>query len=234
MARPGGEGSPGDHALSEALSAGFERLVGRKASDEQVRRLHEVKDALGLADNDALWLVLVALEHYDTLYRDYPARIAEEARRTLAEVQRGFGDAASLEAKRAHRKLAEAVADTGLKIAARRTDVARVQGFAAASASMVAFGALCLSLGYGLGSGRVPPWTHGTGVRRLISAAIGAPAGWMMLLLLLPMAAFWGRAGWTAARAPQATAKEAAAGWMLLSLAITAAGALVALVVRAF
>lgn len=218
--------------MSEALSTGFARLVGQKASDEQVRRLHEVKAALGLADNDALWLVLLALEHYDALYRDYPARIAEEARKTLAEVRRGFADAAALEAKRAHRKLAEAVADAGLKIAARRTDVARVQGFAAAAASMVTFGALCLSMGYALGSGRVPPWTQGTGARRLISAAIGAPTGWVLVLLLLPLAAFWGRAGWAAARAPRATGKEAAAGWAMVSLAIAAVGALAALVVR--
>ena len=122
-----------------------------------MRRLYEVKEALGLADNDALWLVLVALEHYDALYRTYPAQIAEEARRTLADVQRGFADAAAVESKRAHRKLAEAVAGAGVKIASKRTDVARLQGFAAASASMVAFGALCLAMGYALGSGaRVP------------------------------------------------------------------------------
>jgi hypothetical protein len=217
--------------VSEASSAGFERLIGKK-SDEEVRRLYEVKEALGLADNDALWLVLVALEHYDTLYRAYPARIAEEARRTLADVQRGFAAAAAVESKRAHRKLAEAVADAGVKIASKRTDVARLQGFAAACASMVSFGALCLSMGYALGSGRVPPWTHGTGARRLIAAAIGAPAGWMLLLLLLPLAAHWGRAGWVAARAPQATAKEAVAGWAMVSLAIAAAGALASLVVR--
>jgi hypothetical protein len=217
--------------VSESLSAGFERLIGKK-SDEEVRRLYEVKDALGLADNDALWLVLVALEHYDALYRTYPAQIAEEARRTLAEVQRGFAAAAAVESKRAHRKLADAVADAGVKIASKRTDVARLQGFAAASASMVAFGALCLSIGYALGSGRVPPWTKGVGARRLITAALGAPAGWMLLLLLLPLAAHWGRAGWVVARAPQATVKEVAAGWAMLILALAAAGTLVSLLGR--
>jgi apolipoprotein N-acyltransferase len=54
----------------------------------------------------------------------------------------------------------------------------------------------------------------------------------MLLLALLPLAAHWGRAGWAAARAPQATAKEAAGGWALLSLAIAAVGALAALVLR--
>jgi hypothetical protein len=55
-----------------------------------------------------------------------PRRIAEEARRTLEEVKRGFAEAAAVESKRAHRKLAEAVADAGVKIASKRTDVARL------------------------------------------------------------------------------------------------------------
>lgn len=62
--------------MREALSSSFERLLGHKASDEQVRRLYEVKDALKLGDNDALWTVVLALEHYDSLYREYPARLA--------------------------------------------------------------------------------------------------------------------------------------------------------------
>jgi hypothetical protein len=217
--------------VSQALSAGFERLIGKK-SDEEVRRLYEVKDALGLADNDALWLVLVALEHYDALYRTYPAQIAEEARRTLADVQRGFAEAAAVESKRAHRKLAEAVAAAGVKIASKRTDVARLHGFAAASASMVAFGALCLSMGYALGSGRVPSWTQGTGARRLITAALGAPAGWMLLLLLLPLAAYSARLGWAGAHAAGATPREVLVGWVRVVLAISGAAALTTLAVR--
>jgi hypothetical protein len=214
------------------LSAAFERLTGKAGTDEEVRRLYEVKEALGLADNDALWVVLLALEHYDRLYRGYPARISEEAERTLGEVRKRFAEAAGIEAKRAHRKLAEAVADAAVKIASKRTDASRLQGFAAAGASMVSFGGLCLSMGYALGSGRIPPWAHGAGARRLIAAAVGAPAGWMLLLLLLPLAGHWGRLGWAAARAPQATAKEAAAGWGLLALAVAAAAALTTALVQ--
>jgi hypothetical protein len=218
--------------VSEALSSSFERLLGKKATDEEVRRLYEVKEALKLDDNDALWIVLFALEHYDGLYRRYPALIAEEARRTLEEVRGGFADAARLEAKRAHRKLAEAVADAALKIAAKRSDVARLQGFAAAAAGTVAFGGLCLSMGFALGSGRIPPWTHGSGARRLISAALGAPAGWVLLLLLVPLAAHWGRSGWAATRAPHATVKEVAVGWALVSTAVATVSGVAALVAR--
>jgi hypothetical protein len=218
--------------VSEALSSSFERLLGKKASDEQVRRLYEVKDALRLGDNDALWMVLVALEHYDGLYREYPVRIAEEARRTLAEVQSGFAEAASLEAKRAHRKLSEAVAAAALKIAAKKTETARVQGIAVAGATMVAFGSLCLSMGYALGSARIPPWTQGVGARRMIGAMLGAPAGWILLLLLVPVTAYWARAGLIAARAEGTSRKEVVKGWAGVFLAIAVAAALTTLVLR--
>jgi hypothetical protein len=218
--------------VSEALSSSFERLLGQKASDEQVRRLYEVKDALKLGDNDALWTVVLALEHYDNLYREYPARLAEETRRALADVQRGFAEAAAIEAKRAHRKLAEAVAAASVKIADKRTSVARIQGFAAAAATMVCFGGLCLSMGYALGSARVPPWTQGSGARRLIGAALGAPAGWVVLLLLLPMAAHVARSGWVAAHATGATTKEAAVGWGKVLLAAAGTAALATLLLR--
>jgi hypothetical protein len=218
--------------VSDALSSSFERLLGRKPSDDQVRRLYEVKEALKLGDNDALWTVLLALEHYDVLYREYPTRIAEEARRTIREVQRGFEEAAALEAKRAHRKLSESVAAAALKIATHRTEMARVQGVAVAAALMVMFGSLCLSMGYALGSARIPPWTQGAGAHRLIGAALGAPAGWMLLLLLLPLSAHSARVGWAGARAEGAPTREVVVGCARVLLALAGAAALATLVLR--
>jgi hypothetical protein len=218
--------------VNEALSSSFERLLGRKATEEQVRRLYEVKEALGLGDNDALWVVLLALEHYDSLYREYPARLADETRKALGDVQKGFAEAAAVEAKRAHRKLSEVVAATSIKIADKRAGTARIQALALAGATMVAFGSLCLSMGYALGSARVPPWTQGSGARRLIGAALGAPAGWVMLLLLLPLGAYLARSGWAAVHAAGATAREVAVGWGKVLLAIAATAGLTTLVVR--
>ena len=208
--------------MSDGLSSSFERLVGRKPSDGQRRHLYEVKEALQIGDNDALWSVLAALEHYEGLYSEHPARIAEVTRRALADVQRGFAEAAKVEARRAQRKLAELVAASAMKIADQRTRVARQQGVAVAAAASVLFGALCLTMGFALGTGRIPSWTHGTGARRLISAALGAPAGWVLLLLLLPAIVRWTRNGWAAARAPQASMKERMAGWLVLGSSVVA------------
>jgi len=202
------------------IADGFARLVGRQATGPELQRLYEVRDSLGLADNDALWVVLIALEHYDSLFRAYPDRLATETRRSLDDVQQAFARAAALEAKRAHRKLAEMVADTSFKLASKRLDAARVHGFAAAAAILLAFGGLCLSMGYALGSGRLPPWTHGTGVRRLLSAALGAPVGWLLLVLVMPLSGLWFVAGLRMARAPHASRVETVMGSAVVVVAV--------------
>jgi hypothetical protein len=175
----------------------FEKLLGRRADDQQKARLYEVRDALGLANNDALWLVLVALEHYDELYRHQPARIAEEAQKVLGEVRAAFAAAAEAEAARSQRSLAEAVAAASVDIATRRTDATRAQAYAAAAAGLVLHGAICFTAGTSLSGRGAVPWAKGGSVLR---ALLGAPAGWMIFLLLVPVAVHWARRGLRLAR----------------------------------
>jgi hypothetical protein len=54
----------------EPLDDAFSKLLGRQATDAERERLHRVRDVLGLGGNDALWLVLLALEHYDSLTKN--------------------------------------------------------------------------------------------------------------------------------------------------------------------
>ena len=44
-----------------AISA-FEKLLGRESKPAEREQLYRVKEALGLRDNDALWLILFALQ----------------------------------------------------------------------------------------------------------------------------------------------------------------------------
>ena len=61
--------------MDEPIETSFEKLTGRKATAADRERLHRVKDALGLPDNDALWLWLIALDYHQTLYEEIPSRI---------------------------------------------------------------------------------------------------------------------------------------------------------------
>ncbi len=47
-----------------SLESAFTQLLGRKATPQELAELHRIRNVLNLQDNDALWLVLLALDHY--------------------------------------------------------------------------------------------------------------------------------------------------------------------------
>lgn len=62
------------------LDDSFAKLIGRQPNDTERQSLYRVRDALGLKNNDALWLVLMALESYDEKYKAVPAQIEKAAK----------------------------------------------------------------------------------------------------------------------------------------------------------
>ena len=63
------------------LEESFAKLLGRQPSDAERQHLYRVRDALGLKNNDALWLLIMVLEHYQNLYESIPERIEEAAKK---------------------------------------------------------------------------------------------------------------------------------------------------------
>jgi hypothetical protein len=51
------------------VETAFMKLVGRRPSEEERQRLYRLRDGLALKDNDAIWSIIMALDHYDALYR---------------------------------------------------------------------------------------------------------------------------------------------------------------------
>jgi len=100
----------------------FAKLLGRQPSDDEKQKLYRVKDALHLDNDDALWLVLIALQHYQTLYEQIPGAIDKVA----VDILRGFRITAEATAKAANESakadLSKAVAEVAHQVA---TDTAR-------------------------------------------------------------------------------------------------------------
>ena len=65
----------------------FERMLGRAATERERDQLRRVQAELDLRENDALWLVIFALQYYEGLYRQFPKAIAAEAQRVLSETR---------------------------------------------------------------------------------------------------------------------------------------------------
>ncbi len=156
------------------LDDSFARLLGRQPTDGERQELYRVREALGLKNNDALWLVLMALQHYQSLYEGIPASIKEAA-------ERAAGSAAS-----------QAQAEVGKAVAALVPTVEGAVGKAAAAAvnralnrvqlgrSLVSAWLAMVVLGIAFGLG----WLFGGHV--FVSAQAG----------LLKWAAFWQSTGW--------------------------------------
>ena len=155
----------------------FAKVMGRPTSDAERQRLHRIRDALGVQDNDALWAIVMTLELYDALNGRYAAAAASEAAKVRA-------------------MLAKQGARTGTELA-KPGSSAEMRWRAAAGAGQVAFGAICLSAGAMLGGGARPFWAATGGgaswPRTVLGLVLGAPAGWMAFALLLPAV---GHAGW--------------------------------------
>lgn len=92
------------------LDESFAQLLGRQPSDIERQQLYRVRDALGLKNNDALWLVLMALQHYQTQYIQIPAAIAKSAESTLNDFKETANSVLSAATGAAKADLAKAVA----------------------------------------------------------------------------------------------------------------------------
>src|SRR5208337_3070277 len=102
----------------------FERLLGRAATERERDQLRRVQAELGLRENDALWLIIFALQYYEGLYRQFPKAIAAEAQRVLSETRVTAEATIRAGAEAAKADLAKAIAITAKHLA---RDVARRQ-----------------------------------------------------------------------------------------------------------
>jgi len=140
------------------------------------------------------------------------AQAAEEA---IARARGAFEAAAVAESVAVRRLLAEEVRRVAAKSGEELSGFVGVVG--AVLAAVVVFGAICVSAGFALGSGR-GLWAAGpaSGVGwRLVAWVLSAPAGWMAFALLLPGLLQVGHRGWRMAQLGL-SGEERAGGWGLV------------------
>jgi hypothetical protein len=205
----------------------FAKVVGRQASEPERARLHQLRDALGLRDNDAFWSIVMALEYYDSFFRRYPAELAEQTARCLENVRNAFAAAADKEAAQMQRMLSEKIAETSVAMAhklARRPP--GLHWITTALAAAVAFGALCASAGYSLAMPERPFWAAKDaslpGAERMLAVVLALPAGWMIFAFLLPPAAYGAKLGWELAGDPTGERRDKLVGWCVVAVCISA------------
>ena len=135
-----------------SLEDAFTTLLGKQPSDADKQALFRARDAFHLKNNDALWLLLAFLGHYETLYSKIPTLIAQAAARVTEKARTAAEAELRAAGARVRSELAQSLAKAAREIADRAANTRRSQWTAACLASAAA--ALILVGGWAFGAGR--------------------------------------------------------------------------------
>ena len=95
----------------------FKRLNVREATAEDVLKFELLTTALETTPWDAMLAVLVALDHYETLYGTIPKRITDTAANTLTSFKEAANAQATASMEQAKEALAKTVSEVAVKVA---------------------------------------------------------------------------------------------------------------------
>lgn len=128
------------------LEESFEKLLDRQPTDGERQRLYRARAALNIKPTDAVWTLLMMLEHYQTMYEEIPRQIAE-AVRNVTETIRATAEAQAKAAREETKKgLMKAVTET---IRATATQHARAEHFKWVSVAVSIVSIMFLAVGWG-------------------------------------------------------------------------------------
>ncbi len=129
----------------------IEKLLGRELSEEEQERQARIQNILGIADNDALWDILIALEYQRTFYEALPDKISGTSGAIFAQLSA----AADKEIAHAQSRLAEAVVEHAKNLSTQMRLSALVIPGLGALVALLLYGCLLMWAGYCIGAGGV-------------------------------------------------------------------------------
>lgn len=128
------------------LEESFKKLLDRQPTDGARQRLYRVRDALNIKPTDAVWTLLMVMEHYQTMYEEIPRQIAEAAR-NATETIRATAEAQAKAAREETKKgLMKAVTEA---VRATAKQHARAEHFKWVSAAVSIVSIMFLAVGWG-------------------------------------------------------------------------------------
>ena len=141
--------------MEKEIISRMEKLLGRELDTEERERLQRIQDTLQIANNDALWAVISAMEYQRVYYETLPEKIGSVTEKILAELS----VAAEKEVRFAQSRLAENVVKQAEKLSLKRHVHTWLVWGSAALFLLMLYGSCLMWAGFCLGSGQVQP--HG-------------------------------------------------------------------------
>jgi hypothetical protein len=144
--------------MVEFHESSFMTVVGQAPSDAARQRMYRLKEALRLDDNDALWSVLYALEHYQALYEEMPEQLTGLLTGMLDKLQNASREGAVAAAAEARQALASAVPEAITRVARDVVGTQRATAGRKLTEPVLAAGLIFFALAGGLSV-----WMHHVG-----------------------------------------------------------------------
>ena len=133
--------------------AGLEKLLDRELTSDEIDRIQRVKDTLNIADNDALWDIIIAMEYQRSFYEEIPEKISTVTTNILQQL----ASAAEKETALAQNRLTASVVAQAQKLATKISMITWVYLGGFTLAAVLLYGSLLLWTGYSIGSGQTQP-----------------------------------------------------------------------------
>ena len=124
----------------------FQQFLDRQPTDGDRQRLYRARDALNIKPTDAVWRLLMVLEHYQTMYEEIPRQIAEAAR-NATETIRVTAEAQAKAAREETKKGLMKVVSEAVRATAKQ--YARTEHFKWVSAAVSIVSIMFLAVGWG-------------------------------------------------------------------------------------
>ncbi len=99
------------------LNHAFSKLLNRQLTDTEIQELYRVRDALGIENNDALWLLFGGLHEFKSNLVKRVEKVFEECRSTAEAVSAAESKKIETNSAQTQAKLADAVASAANKVA---------------------------------------------------------------------------------------------------------------------
>ena len=151
-------------------------MRGSKVTREEYHRLTMMQQALNLKDDDAVWMLFLAMEYQKSFYETLPRKISD----TTSELLRRVRETADREAANAQNRLIQSVIEQTEKLTARVHIMPLMPIYLLIILCLMVFGSVTYWAGLCAGLGRPLP----------LEAALNIPAGIIFLALAIASAFF--------------------------------------------
>lgn len=198
------------------IETALAKALGRMPTAEERERLLRLREAFDIRDNDALWALVGVNEFYNSLLRQYPDKCAVAARQAMREcwasgtVSRPPNGQSTLPAPAPARGSQSPMSAESL-----REQYWVIFGCMAMAACLVSSG-LALFVGPTL-AGNYPCWVPRSTASSIAVSLLGAPLGWLVVVVSLVPSGYALCWGWRRGRDAALPRRSRAAGWSALA-----------------